>query len=171
MTGHESEQRRRRLPVWLWLAVGAAALAGAASGTWMLWPSTDRGPGVRVEGQQFVKPPAPPSNPGHPITATGQVVGTLYPGTSTVIRVTVTNTNNQDLTITSIRGTVGSPSAAGCQASWFTITDYSGSTTLPKRGTATVDLPFAMLNDTTHSQDACRTATIPVSFSATATGG
>lgn len=196
MSQHESEQRRRRLPAWFWLPLGALLLGGVASAAWTLWPSTGGRPEVGVAGERFVQPAASPpgtgpggtgnsgcgqgnggpngsrdcSNPGHPITVTGQVLGPLYPGVVTAVRVTVHNPGNQDLTLTAVHGVVGTPSATDCKASWFAIADFSGTTAVGRQSTATIDLPFRMLNDSV-PQDACKDATIPVSFSATATGG
>src|SRR5438270_8535715 len=67
------------------------------------------------------------SNPGHPINVTGQVLNTLLPGSTTALRVTVANPNNQALTLTNIHVTIGTPTRAGCLSTWFTVSDFNGS--------------------------------------------
>ncbi|MGN6472251.1 MAG: hypothetical protein ACTHK4_01205 [Mycobacteriales bacterium] len=108
-------------------------------------------------------------NPGHPITVTGGVIDTLYPGVTGRLRVTVTNPTNQDLTLTNVTPTIGTPDKAGCLASWFAATSFNGSKIVGKLSSAYVDLPFTMLDEPV-KQDACIGATVPVSFTATASG-
>lgn len=111
------------------------------------------------------------SNPGHPITVTGTVLGVVYPGTSSKLRLQIVNSNNQDLTLQSATAAIGTPSKPGCAASWFSVASYAGtpSITLKKNSTTALDLNFAMLNKPLN-QDACKTASIPLNFSATAAG-
>lgn len=109
------------------------------------------------------------SNPGHPITVTGAVLGAVYPGTSTTLRLQITNPNNQDMTLQRVSVVIGTPDRDGCLSTWFTATGYSGtpSITLRKNSATLLDLGFSMVNQP-YSQDVCKTATIPLSFSATA---
>lgn len=175
---------RRKLALWLLLFAIIAVAAGGATKIW--WPNHHVK--VKVLGTKSTAQPSPTisagnsgcgngnggsngkkdcSNPGHPIKATGFVVGTLFPGVTSALRVTVDNPNNQDLTLTAVTATIGTPNKTGCLSSWFTVGSYSGATTVKKNNQATVDIPFSML-DKPLNQDACKTATVPVSFTATA---
>lgn len=108
-------------------------------------------------------------NPGHPITVTGTVLGPIYPGASTKLRLQITNPNNQDLRLQSASAVVGTPSNSGCAASWFTVTPYAGSptVTLRKNAATAFDLTFTMINKP-FNQDGCKSASIPLTFNATA---
>jgi len=163
----------------VWSASTVVVVSGVAAGVLL---SADRQPTkTRVLGEQFVASHGSgssnatangnsSSNPGHPITVTGQVLNALLPGSTTALRVTVANPNNQALTLTNIHVAIGTPTRTGCLATWFTVSDFNGSQSIAKNSSTTVDLPLSMVNDPSHSQDACRTAGIPLSFTATVNG-
>lgn len=109
--------------------------------------------------------------PGKAIAVTGTVLGSVKPGSSTKLRLVIQNPNNQDLSVQSASGFVGLPSDPNCRADWFSVAPYAGTpvTTVKKNSSAILDLNFTML-DKPVNQDACKSATIPLSFTATATG-
>lgn len=166
----------------VWSASTVVVVSGVVTGVVL---TAQNGPAkTKVLGEQFVAPKANAntsngcgnggsidcSNPGHPINVTGQVLSALLPGSTSTLRVTVSNPNNQALTLTTIHVTVGTPTAAGCLASWFTVSDFSGSQSIAKNSSANIDLPLAMVNTPTTNQDVCQTAKIPLSFTATVNG-
>jgi hypothetical protein len=109
--------------------------------------------------------------PGKAITVTGSVIGEVAPGKAATLRLVIQNPNNQDMTLQSASATVGAPSNANCLASWFSVTPYNGSpaVTVKKTNSVTLDLVFNMINKP-FNQDACKSANIPLRFTATAVG-
>lgn len=109
--------------------------------------------------------------PGKAIMVTGEVLGSISPGSSTTLRLVIQNPNNQDLIVEAARALVGAPSDANCRSEWFLVTPYAGvpSLTVRKNSSATLDLDLYMLDEPVN-QDSCKAATIPLSFTATATG-
>lgn len=181
-----SQGSRRRVAGW---AIGGvlAALTLTASGVAVHSPGSAP---TRVLGQQFTSAPAATGGnngcgngaggsaankdctpPGKAVTVTGTVLGAVSPGTSATLRLVIQNPNNQDLTVQSASATVGTPSKANCLARWFQVSPFSGSpaVTVRKNNNATLDLVFTMLNEPVN-QDACKSANIPLKFTATAAG-
>jgi hypothetical protein len=164
-----------------WVLLLAIVAVLAVAGTRLWWP-TSHGPSVQVLGEKTTITPTGNTtsagkgnansngsgNPGHPINVSGTVTGVLTPGATATLHVTVQNPNNQDLTLTQVAATLGTPSKAGCPSSWFRASGFSGTQTIKKNSTTTVNLLLSMLNKPVN-QDACKSATVPVSFTATAT--
>ena len=167
------------------LAVGIAGTATAA-----ILVAGHPGNGVRVLGEKVTATTAPNagaaspkvtattasnkgggngSNGGHSITVTGSVSGSVVPGKTVPLVVTVTNPNNQNITVTSVQPSVGTPNKSGCISSWFATTSFTGSQIVAKNSSSALSLTFAML-DTDTNQNACKSATVPLTFTATATG-
>lgn len=149
------------------LVLGVAAAASVAV-------SRDSNPGVGVQLISNGNGNANSSNSngqgnGHSVSVTGVVIGALAPGRTAQLQVTVSNPNNQNVTLTSVQPAIGVPSSKNCLASWFTVGSFTGSTPIAKNSTARVTLALSMRNTTTN-QDACKDATLPLSFSASVTG-
>lgn len=110
-----------------------------------------------------------------PLTMSGNA-GTVYPGgPSSSFQTTITNPNSGPVTITSLTVGLGAI-PAGCQASWFTLTQSnvspvqpitvpgSGSITLPDPVHAPgVTAPSISMSDS-GDQSTCETQTIPASY-------
>lgn len=185
------DARHRRVPFWLLGSVIAVVVSIAGTASYYQVRDTKPVAPTRVLGQQFTASTSSGntaagnngcgignggpsgskdcSNSGHPIVVNGSVLGVVYPGTSTTLRLRITNPNNQDMTLQRATVAIGAPSPGGCLASWFNANGYTGSPaiTLRKNSTTQLDLGFSMVN-LPISQDVCKTATIPLSFSATA---
>lgn len=152
--------------------VGALVVAVAVAASVALLPATNGGGGIRVVSNGNGNANGSNSNGkgnGHSISVTGLVHGTLAPGRTAQLQVTVNNTNNQSVTLTSVQPTIGAPSKKNCLTSWFTVQSFSGSTQIAKDSTTRLTLAISMLNANTN-QDACKGATLPLSYSASVTG-
>lgn len=112
-------------------------------------------------------------NPGHPITVTGSSPNGLAPGVTKTVTVTVTNPNNQAIKVTAASITVGDASASCKAAGNITTTSYDSSDPAAplyvagkNGGKAFVTLSITML-DTPVNQDACKSKSFPLTFTAT----
>jgi hypothetical protein len=96
------------------------------------------------------------------------------------IDLTITNPNHQPLSVTDISVTVSGTSRAGCTAADFAVTQYSGpypltvprqsSSTLSRLGVAASAMPTVRMLDLARNQDACKSATVSLSYSGSAEG-
>lgn len=112
---------------------------------------------------------------GVPFSISGDVPDVLYPGIAAApIAVTLSNPNNASIQVTSLAASLDPSSLpAGCQASWFEITqaDVSvsravsvpahGSVMLPAQGASA---PMIQMIDSGTDQDACRGAHLTISY-------
>ena len=134
-----------------------------------------------VLGQKFSKPAAAGGNgngngnggagsPGKAFTMTVAAVGTIGPGQRQTLNVTVSNPNNQNMSITGATGVVNSVSKPGCLASWFTVENWtpgSSPTIAPANGSAQIQMKLDF-TDLATNQDVCKsTAKSPVTISFT----
>lgn len=109
------------------------------------------------------------SNPGHSISVSVPTIGTLSPGESITFNVTVVNPNNQDVQLTKLQVVRGKPTKVDCDGTWFPVTDYTVGQIVKKKSQVEVPVLISM-TDTSTNQDACKGATIPLTFNATVTG-
>lgn len=109
------------------------------------------------------------SNPGHPISVAEETLGTLSPGKRITLNVTVVNPNNQDVQLTKLQVVRGKPTKVDCDGTWFPVTDYTVGQIVKKKSQVEVPVLISM-TDTSTNQDACKGATIPLTFNATVTG-
>lgn len=113
------------------------------------------------------------SNPGHDITLTGAVSGTLRPGSPATLNVTITNPNNQDIIVTSVTGNITSVSTGNrvglpsCDAAWFHVGTFTGPKKIAKNKSGSVTVPL-FLDNLNVNQDNCMGATVQFSFAAQA---
>lgn len=110
--------------------------------------------------------------PAKSLTVTHHVLGTLTLGQAATVRVTVTNPNSQAVVLTAVDGTVTdvhslSDGTPACTTSMFSVTDWTGSTTIARNASTTADLTVHLVESGTN-QDACKNATYDFSFTATA---
>ena len=114
------------------------------------------------------------SNPGHPITVTGAIVGKISLGAPTTLNVTIANPNNQDILVTSVTGAITSVTSAGlvgrpaCSTSWYSVGSFSGSKSISKNSSGQVSIPLTLTNLPSTNQDNCKGSTVNFSFSAQA---
>ncbi len=121
-------------------------------------------------------------NPGHSIVLDGSVSGDLAPGAPLTLSVHVSNPNNQDIRVTDVSVTVGTPTKTDdttgetttvptCDTTWVSVEHYSKPAAtgqlVPKHTTRDVALDIE-LTDEPVNQDACKGVMFPLSFSATA---
>lgn len=121
-----------------------------------------------------------------PFALGGGVVGALFPGAQArVVDLTVANPNNQPIKITNLGVTVRAVTRAGaavngCSASDFAVRQYSGSyplsvpanapaTPLTSLGVPTSALPTVTFVDAPRNQDACRSVTVELAYTGSAT--
>ena len=121
-----------------------------------------------------------------PFALGGGVVGALFPGApARVVDLAVSNPNNQPIKITNLGVTVRAVTRAGavvsgCSASDFTVRQYSGSyplsvpanapvTPLTSLGVPTSALPTVTFVDAPRNQDACRSVTVELAYTGSAT--
>jgi hypothetical protein len=118
-----------------------------------------------------------------PFTITGSATGLLYPGgTATPINLTFANPNSSPITVSGPTVTVAitSTSSGSCPVSGnFVVTQYSGpdvavpasgSRALSGAGVPQSQWPKIAMNETGANQDACKLATLNLSYSGTANG-
>jgi len=110
------------------------------------------------------------SNNGHPLTVSGQVTGSVGPGSPASLVITIANPNNQDVLVTSVTGAITSVttgSQAGkpsCSVSWYHVGSFSGSKAIAKNASGTVSLPVTFDDLSNVNQDNCKGAHYTYSF-------
>ena len=102
---------------------------------------------------------------GHGSFSIVGVVTDLYPGALKPLTLTVSNSENQDLKVTSINVTVGNSNQAGCLASNVVATSFSGAFVIAKHTSVTRQLPVRMIASPAAS---CQGATFPLQYDGTA---
>jgi hypothetical protein len=113
--------------------------------------------------------------PGKSLIVTGIITGRVAPGLPAVLTVTVQNPNNQDLLLKTVAGQVTSVTSgpngllAACDKSWFSIGSFSGSQTVARNASTSLQLPVSLANISAVNQDNCKGATYNFSFTASAT--
>lgn len=111
----------------------------------------------------------------------GSPAGPLAPGIGNQpLNLTLSNPNNQSLPVNNLSVTVSGTNKAGCGASNYAVTQYSGPypLTLPKNGNsslAALGIPAAQqpqlkMLDLPTNQDACKGATVNLAYSGSAQG-
>ena len=110
---------------------------------------------------------------GHPFTMTATLVGgALRPGAVRTLRVVVSNPNASAIELQRIDVGVGTPTLAGCLASWVQAGSFRAgidpTTVVAGHGTATIALSIELVDLATVNQDACKGSTFPLSLSGTA---
>lgn len=118
---------------------------------------------------------------GKVFAISGNVIG-LSPGVSLPVDLVLSNPNSQSISVTnlSIAASISVPAtkAGGCSSADFAVTQYSGTYpfTLPA-GTTKLSLlvpqsqlPTVRMLDTKYNQDDCKSQTVTLTFSGTATG-
>jgi hypothetical protein len=112
---------------------------------------------------------------GMPFTIAGTLPSPLYPGAAAQpIALRVSNPNSVPIVVTSLTASVQSTGAAGCAAAWFSVgaaTIPSAGISVPAGGSATVptaDDPTLQMLESHTDQDACKSATLTLSFSGSA---
>jgi hypothetical protein len=117
-----------------------------------------------------------------PFSISGGPTGQLAPGVAPLpINLLLANPNNQALSITNLSVTVTGTNKAGCTAADFAVTQYNGpyplgvpknavNASLTQLGVAPANLPTVRMLDLARNQDACKGATVSLSYSGSATG-
>ena len=140
------------------VAVLTAALVVGASGTaYAYWTQLGAGTGSAGTG----------TTEAVVVNQTNTVTG-LYPGgPAQALSGDFNNPNSGPITVGAVSATVTATSVSGCQATWYTITGTSTPTSqVLAAGSAKgvwSGLSVALLNDAAN-QDACKTATITISY-------
>jgi hypothetical protein len=116
-----------------------------------------------------------------PFSIAGSAAGLLGPGIApSPIDLAVTNPNNQPLRITNFGVTVSGTSKAGCTAADFSVRQYGGSypltvpagaqgARLSSLGVPAAALPAVSMISTGGNQNACKGATVTLSYTGSAT--
>ena len=105
------------------------------------------------------------SDNGHGTFSIAGAVTDLYPGAQKPLTLTVANSENQDLNVTSIKVTVGNSDKTGCLAANVVATSFSGSFIVAKHTSVTRQLPVRMIASPAAS---CQGATFPLQYDGTA---
>lgn len=168
---------------------GAAAVAAVALplGALAVLANTDRTkPNASPAGSEAKPSPTTTTSPGAPVVLEAKagdkagnkagdnghgsfsIVGAvtdLYPGAQKPLTLTVANSENQDLKVTSINVTVGNSNQAGCLASNVVASSFSGAFVVVKHTSVTRQLPIRMIASPAAS---CQGATFPLQYDGTA---
>lgn len=118
---------------------------------------------------------------GKPFAISGNLAGSLAPGVAVPLDLTLTNPNNQKLSITNLSVTIKSVTkaanapAGSCSTSDYAVTQYSGPYPLAVAANATTRLsaqvssntkwPQVRMLDTAANQDGCKGATVTLAYS------
>ena len=102
---------------------------------------------------------------GHSAVSIEGTVTDLYPGAQRQLALTVTNPDNQDLKVTSLKVTVGNSDKPGCLGANVVATSFSGSFIVKKQQSVTRQLPVRMVASPAAS---CQGATFPLQYEGTA---
>lgn len=171
----------------MWLIVGVLAAAGTSTG---LLLSHGSKPSAKVLGEKVIgsgssstsgdssaasnngngKGNGGNPSPGHSFTISGGVQG-LFPGVTSKLFLTVTNPNNQAMTVTGLTATLQSVSGAtGCNASAsnLTVGSYSGGQFDVAKNSSVASSGFIPLSLPTSVANACQGATYNLTYSGTA---
>jgi large repetitive protein len=112
---------------------------------------------------------------GMPFTIAGVVPNPLYPGAAAQpIPLRVTNPNSVTIYVTSLTATVQSTGANGCTTSWFQVAAAnlpSAGISIPANGSITVPTasdPTLQMIESHTNQDACKSATLTLTYSGSA---
>jgi len=102
--------------------------------------------------------------------------GSLIPGTTRPLKVTMSNPLRSPLKVTAVTVTPGKPSVSACKQSWVKTTSFKASKKkkpiiVKPRGKATVMLTVQLTNLSSVNQDACKNTRIPLKLNATARQG
>lgn len=195
MTDHAIQRRRPeqddvRRPglLWLWLAVLAVLLAGLVTAVLRLNgcgnscgatanpPAGERNPmpGNSQTARSTSRHSAPSASVA--ITVTGREKGALSPGVSRPVVVSIVNLGSRPARITSAGVTVGDATKACRAATSIRVTGYRSSAPgatryeLAPGAAARIPLRISML-DLPTNQNACKDASFPLTFHATARQG
>lgn len=121
--------------------------------------------------------------PGRPFTIASTTVPLLSPGVFTPLDLVLSNPHHRPLSVTNLTVTVRSPSSTGCTSDDFGAVQYGGSYpfVLPAGAdrvrlstvsrTAPALLPRVGMVDLDRNQDACKSASVVLTFSGSAQGG
>jgi hypothetical protein len=122
---------------------------------------------------------------GKPFAIAGNLTGLLAPGVSLPLDLTLTNPNNQTISISNLTVTVQSvakvpPTRVGsCSTADYVVTQYSGPYPLavPAHGNASLSslvastkFPQVTMIDTASNQDGCKGATLTLAYSGSGQG-
>jgi len=116
-----------------------------------------------------------------PFSISGGPTGTLAPGVAPrSIDLVVNNPGNQPLSVTNLSVVVTGTNKTGCSASDFAVTQFSAAypLTVPKNSSASLsqlgispaNMPKVQMLDLARNQDACKNATVSLSYSGSGTG-
>jgi hypothetical protein len=91
----------------------------------------------------------------------GGDVGGLFPGDSVQLVLTVSNSFNFPIDVTSITTEIGAPNP-GCVGSYLTVGAFSGHLAVPAGGSAQLSVPTTLSHA---APDACQGAVFPLTYS------
>jgi hypothetical protein len=139
---------------------GILALSGTAA--FAYWTATGTGSGTATTAAASLD---------LTVTQTAFAGSSLVPGgTPQSVSGTIGNTNTFAVPVSSLAATVAVDSAhaaSGCLASWYSVTNLSAATTpVPANGNVAFSGKIQLVDQTTTNQDACKGATITLSYSA-----
>jgi hypothetical protein len=125
-------------------------------------------------------PPGATTDHGARFTISGTPSGSLRPGATLPVDLLITNPNLSDLRVTSLSVAISGTGLSACGVSNFAITPYRGnyplivpakqSRTLQSLGVTPAKYPHITLVNLTTNQDACKGATVTLSYSGTGSG-
>jgi hypothetical protein len=181
----DEQAERRRGMIWLWLAVIAVLVAGLITLIARLNGCQGDTCGVDAAGtasasggSQSVQSTSPhgAGSAAVSIAVSGSERGSLAPGATRPIAVSIVNTGGKPARVTSANVSVGNPSKACTAAASIRVTRYDaslpGALTYDLAPGATVTIPLTIsMRDLRTNQNACKNASFPLTFHATAQQG
>jgi hypothetical protein len=190
----DDDERRRRGLLWLWLGIVVVLLAGLfaaiqghdgcssprcpsiAGGSTRVVGGNDDGSDTGSTGFAASTKARSASAVAASIRVFGQERGGLAPGVTSPVLVTVTNTGDKPARVTSAHVVVGDASGSCTAADSIRVTHYDAAVPGAKRydiapgAAAHIPLSISML-DLASNQNACKNASFPLTFQASARQG
>jgi hypothetical protein len=121
------------------------------------------------------------SQGGTPFTIAGTLDRSLAPGVTGLLNLSLTNPNNQSLSVSNLTVAITATNKSGCAVSGnFSAVQFSGTypLTVPANSTRTLSQltaqstwPKITMNNLSVNQDACKSAALVLSYSGTGQGG
>ena len=139
------------------------------------------GPGQNTIVYAFVTVTLVVTKDGKPFTISGNLAGSLAPGVSLPLDLTLTNPNNQKVSVTNLTVTIKSVTkaanapAGSCTTADYAVTQYSGPYPLAVAANGSAKLsalvasnakwPQVRMLNTTSNQNGCKGATVTLAYS------
>lgn len=142
------------------IVAGTAVLVVGGGAAFAYWTATGTGSGTATTGTVS----------GVIVNQTSAITGLAPGGTPEGLSGNFDNSNDAAVALTTVTGSVTATSATGCLASWYSVTGTGtvvGGSVPTGTGVGEWNgLSVALVNDPAVNQDACKNATVTITYAA-----